>query len=402
MLYFVSCVAFLFVSIMTLSVFSEGETSKANSATLYTWNQRRTKLKRNKMEQLMKTIWSARIPNIEPLASGSPHSKGEKQDVVFTAGIGPTMMRRDARMFVGTLRNTGFKGDIVIAVSADAPKAFSEELKKNGCVIYEIATVCDGEVDGQQVCKFKDDESDSKFSINMIRYYLYRWWALKYPVDTTIMISDFRDVFFQSNPFTYKRSEWAFPKADLVVFQEAHPQKTVGRCPFNGGWVGGCYGPDALRHIAANPVTCSGVSIGTRTAIAAYSYLMTQQLNPVIRYGKGTDKTNKGCTSLGMDQGFHNWLVYSGILDRVMTVLPFQQGEGPVNTLGAFFPGRMALIKTNLTDWGVLKGIGDQKIITNWNGDPSPAIHQADRFLDTVDLKGDYPKHLKAFQGLFQ
>lgn len=81
-----------------------------------------------------------------------------------------------------------------------------------------------------------------------------------------------------------------------------------------------------------------------------------------------------------MDQGFHNWLVYSGQLDKYMDLKIYQQGEGPVNTVGSFF-GQRAILKFSLTDWKVLKGESPNKFFYNWNGDKSPVIHQADRFL---------------------
>jgi hypothetical protein len=70
---------------------------------------------------------------------------------------------------------------------------------------------------------------NEKFSVNVIRYFLYKWWAMKYGVDSIIMLSDFRDVVFQANPFTYHSEEWAPPVADLVVFQEFHPIKVINR-----------------------------------------------------------------------------------------------------------------------------------------------------------------------------
>lgn len=109
---------------------------------------------------------------------------------------------------------------------------------------------------------------------------------------------------------------------------------------------------------------------------------MVQQLNPEVRYGKGTSKTNAGCISAGMDQGFHNWLLYSGQLAKYVDLKLFQQGEGPVNTVGAFF-GEHILVKFPLTEWGVMTGASGSQIIQNWNGDPSPAVHQADRYLNT-------------------
>jgi hypothetical protein len=40
--------------------------------------------------------------------------------------------------------------------------------------------------------------------VTLLRYYIYQLWALSYPESTEIMLSDYRDVFFQSNPFKYK------------------------------------------------------------------------------------------------------------------------------------------------------------------------------------------------------
>ena len=42
------------------------------------------------------------------------------------------------------------------------------------------------------------------------------------------------------------------------------------------------------------------------------AHLTTQQLDPRVRYGRNTTKSNGACISTGMDQGFHNWLIYSG------------------------------------------------------------------------------------------
>lgn len=109
---------------------------------------------------------------------------------------------------------------------------------------------------------------------------------------------------------------------------------------------------------------------------------MVQQLNPQVRYGKGTTKSNDACVTGGMDQGFHNWLLYTGELEKYMDLKIFQQGEGPVNTIGSFF-GQRIILKIPLTEWGVMKGAKGSQMIYNWNGDVSPVVHQSDRFLFT-------------------
>ena len=63
-----------------------------------------------------------------------------------------------------------------------------------------------------------------------------------------------------------------------------------------------------------------------------------------------------------------------------MDIKVFQQGEGPVNTVGAFF-GERAVLKFTLEQWKVLRGTAPNKYIYNWNGDISPVVHQADRFM---------------------
>jgi len=91
----------------------------------------------------------------------------------------------------------------------------------------------------------------------------------------------------------------------------------IYRCVFNGGWVENCYGTEGLKRVGSNTVSCSGyhhhslsltsspsssylgVTIGTRDAIVVYAHLITQQLDPRVRYGRNTTKTNQGCISLG-------------------------------------------------------------------------------------------------------
>jgi len=81
-----------------------------------------------------------------------------------------------------------------------------------------------------------------------------------------------------------------------------------------------------------------------------------------------------------MDQGFHNWLLYSGALNAFMDVKVYLQGEGPVNTVGGFY-GSSILLKFPLETWKILQGKAPHKKFYNWNGDVSPVVHQYDRYM---------------------
>lgn len=67
-------------------------------------------------------------------------------------------------------------------------------------------------------------------------------------------------------------------------------------------------------------------------SVLTKAYFITLQLDPSMRsVGNSSALTaNKNCLVHGVDQGFHNWLLYSGQLSQMMNVKIFQQGEGPV------------------------------------------------------------------------
>ena len=66
--------------------------------------------------------------------------------------------------------------------------------------------------------------------------------------------------------------------------------------------------------------------------VVTKAYFITLQLDPSMRsVGDSSALTaNKNCLVHGVDQGFHNWLLYSGQLSQMMNVKIYQQGEGPV------------------------------------------------------------------------
>jgi len=350
--------------------------------------------KNERLRRLLHVIESSPRPdNFKKEPTSPEHNKNGP--AIFIAAMSTDSTAGEVSHFAGTARKAGYDGDLVVAVLPNSKADFMAAWTKYKGIVYMVNPDCTG-TGHDKVCSFKGQ--DKKVSINMVRYFLYQWWGAIYNEGALIMLSDFRDVIFQSNPFLYRKWEWAPPVAQLVVFQEAYPNKVIYRCVFNGGWVENCYGTEGLKRVGSNTVSCSGVTIGTRDAIVVYAHLITQQLDPRVRYGRNTTKTNQNCISLGMDQGFHNWLVYSGQLDKYMDIKVYQQGEGPVNTVGAFF-GERALLKFDLKTWKVLQGEGKDKWFHNWNGDKSPVIHQYDRFLST-DLNGGIEAHLGMVQNL--
>lgn len=385
----------MLVVLVASSLASEASVSRTKK-----WMEGSNRVKEKRRAALMKKILSNPVPDsFKPDQDSPAQHKKDAPNVILTVGMSVNFMKDIATMFTKTARNAGFEGDIVVAVAPGSREGFLKTLRLTNSVIYTIDLHCVGNSDNDKRCSIEEGDDDAKVPIAMLRFYMYNWWARQYNSKTEIMISDFKDVFFQSNPFTYKRSEWAHPVSDFTAFLEHHPNKVIGRCGHNRGWISNCYGEKGLKAIESETVSCSGVSIATQEGLLVYTHLMIEQLDISSRYIYDkeipSDASQKRCLALGMDQGFHNFILYTGQLERYMNVKMFQQGEGPVNTVGAFV-GKAALIKMPLKQWGVAKEEKDNLVsIFNWNGDRSPAVHQFDRFLNSDEFPhGSYGKML--------
>ena len=193
---------------------------------------------------------------------------------IFSCAFSTTYMAKDAIFFAGTARKTGFTGDIVVAVLPGANQNFLNKLKEYNVSVYTVQMECAGHSDVR--CKF-DGAAD--FPVTLSRYYVYQQWAVMYPQSSFIMVADFRDVLFQSNPFKNKLADWGPGAYDLVLFHEAHPNRVINRCPHMGGFVMGCYGKDVYRKIGSSTISSSGVVFGTRDAIIVYVSLLSCMFN---------------------------------------------------------------------------------------------------------------------------
>ena len=160
-------------------------------------------------------------PAIFIAAMSTDSTAGDVNHFAGTTSTNATLNNTNTNI-KGTARKAGYDGDLVVAVLPNSKSDFMAAWTKYKGIVYMVNPDCTG-TGHDQVCSFKGQ--DKKVSINMVRYFLYQWWGSLYNEGALIMLSDFRDVMFQSNPFLYRRWEWAPPVAQLVVFQEAYPNK---------------------------------------------------------------------------------------------------------------------------------------------------------------------------------
>lgn len=235
------------------------------------------------------------------------------------------------RRFVGSLRKFGYSDDIVLAVSPPTQMAPGVEdyIIQTNVVAYAFDVDCKGKDD----CKLKDDflgypDPRPHRTFANIRYALYEYWMRHYTPQSYVLILDFRDTFFQANPFNVfgayenrKPNDYA-----LHVFAENHKVKTIGNCVFNSMWVGRCFGEAALIPLKKEAVICSGSTLGSYAGINHYIATMLRSMDEVQCWRKGIES----------DQGYQSYLFYNGFFNtKDGNATKFDQGNGVVNTIGA-------------------------------------------------------------------
>ncbi len=233
--------------------------------------------------------------------------------------------------FVGSLRKFGYDEDIVLAVSPieKMKPGVENYLKETNVVAYGFDVDCQG----PDNCKLKDDflgypDPRPYRTFANIRYALYEYWLRHYSENSYVLILDFRDTFFQANPFQLygSYSSRKEPKYELHMYAENYEVKNIGICVFNSMWIKVCFGKDALQKLKQNPVICSGSTLGSYPAVHHYVRTMLQSMDSVKCWLKGIES----------DQGYQNYLFYNGHFNTAMgNATLFQQGYGVVNTIGA-------------------------------------------------------------------
>lgn len=184
------------------------------------------------------------------------------------------------------------------------------------------------------------------------------------------MLIDARDSFFQTNPFAnVPRNQNGL----LYFFGENTEATRIGKSTKNRNWILRSYGNTVLEAMAEKPTICSGSTMGEQIAIETYLRALVNEW----------DETDIKMT--GADQGFHNYLYYSGKLTNsksISKLVVWEQGKGIINNLGA-------LRTKPFWEWGMYNN--NTHTIYNWDGTLSPVAHQWDR---DANLHNHYSRRL--------
>lgn len=281
--------------------------------------------------------------------------------------------------FVGSLRKAGYTDDIVLAVSpvTKMKRGVEDYVKEMDVVAYGFDVDCQG----KDNCKLRDDflgypDPRPHRTFANIRYALYEYWLRQYSAHSYILILDFRDTFFQANPFQLvgtfqsRSASQQPPKYDLQMYAENDQVKNIGICVFNSNWIKTCFGKPALEALRHEAVICSGSTLGSFPAIHNYVRTMLHSMDTVKCWLKGIES----------DQGYQNYLFYNGHFNTPAgNATLYKQGYGMVNTIGAMNGYRVPKEKKGPLDtfWKIRD---PQGYILNYDGTRSACVHQWDRW----------------------
>jgi len=306
-------------------------------------------------------------------------------DAVLAMGSGYGM--NEWRLFVGSLRRSGFEGDICVAVSQDDMRnnELLEYTKRMNVILYEIQLDCTGKSGRTRKCRiqgfYETDQTDFT-PVSNSRFQIFMALVQIYNEDSVVFNVDFRDIYFAQNPFPQFRDLLQSNSASILVFEEAKELK-IGMSGKNNGWntmwISKCYGNAKMLELKDLSVFCSGTTAGFAGGMFSYFDAMVQELQ-------------LECSVIGgADQGMHNYLIHNKLLKpytrsgnsyhvsadstKSLAIHPVAQGRGPVNGLSALFRLRGPLKSLGLID--------SEGFVLNENKqDRSAVVHQWDRDKD--------------------
>lgn len=272
--------------------------------------------------------------------------------------------------FVGSLRNAGYRGSIVLFVAHCSDEVIASLLERVDEVVVvtnetgRLLTFASRVLRRMRTTRGLRSAYHSAFKLlvrvqpksrrpdvwralefelqglQSLRYWCYDEFLRSRPgAFRQILIADVRDVVFQRPPFEK-------PVNSLEVFLET-PRFRLGTPGFNRSWGEDLYGA-AWSAFHDEPVSCSGTTAGDEAAMLDYVAVMAAEIA-------------RSTQAMGPhDQAVHNWLLNTGRLPDARRV---ENGTGRVLTVDAQDPPELAADRT----------------VRNADGSIVPVVHQYDR-----------------------
>jgi hypothetical protein len=142
--------------------------------------------------------------------------------------------------------------------------------------------------------------------MNNARFFKY----LEYLSDVeykNVLISDVRDLVFQSNPFENLPTEF------LYLFEEDRGIR-IGKCIYNAYWMNCAYDNTVLGELFWNPILCAGTILGSYAEIVKFLKIFKQDLLDIKAYRYDMYR------SVNIDQSILNYIAYKNTQDLKLEI----------------------------------------------------------------------------------
>lgn len=245
--------------------------------------------------------------------------------------------------FIKSLKEVGYKDDLVVFISDTTSKTTRKILQKQGITLVEFKNQYPFIGGYEDV--FEDISPD--ITINNYRFLLFFKYLVNNPGKyKNVMLTDIRDVIFQKNIFD--------ELADDKIYYFLEDASEVFRTStLNHKWCLHANGPEITNQIIDENVSCAGITIGSYEQVINYLLYLQSRL-------KFRDDLH-----WGLDQGLHNAYIYT-IPNQSAVIVPNTQPL--ILTLGA--------CKT-------FKWQSNGELVNDLNERYS-VVHQWDRFGDLI------------------
>ncbi len=236
------------------------------------------------------------------------------KDIVLAASMGYNY--RQLSPFIRSLQETGYDGDIALYM-AETDDETIHRLRNEGIIVRRFvypfrncnklrnplfrlwplirplaAVVRDPNAIHALCIAFQN--------LSIMRYFLYRGFLKTSPVRYRhVFLTDLRDVYFQANPFERMAGR------ELKAFVE-ETWLTQGADVNSSRWLRDLYGEGMVRRLGDKSLICSGTILGDYESVCEYLDEFLRSL-PKAR----------SVMRMGLDQGIHNYLIYTGKLRNV-------------------------------------------------------------------------------------
>ncbi|KAL7535690.1 hypothetical protein ACHAXR_008940, partial [Thalassiosira sp. AJA248-18] len=238
-------------------------------------------------------------------------------------GLATNLHIESFKQFVGSLRATGYPGQIILGIGPDAPQNVLQYLNQNNVTVkvVEMADNCThnlGKILHTE--SWQCPKAYPRFKITWARFPLYKDWLEECPKCTDgVLLTDVRDSYFQRDSFaTAVERKQQHP---LMFFEEIFPQLD------NTHWLTDFPVKTCKNYtVGKTPVLCSGSIMGSRNGIIDYIDAMVKEFDLWMHHEKCQINIQ------GDDQSIHNYLYYGTNKLKNARAIPHQ--IGPIHVVG--------------------------------------------------------------------